>query len=60
MAPTRELAVQIHGVLQMLQSASPTPTFTSCCVLPGEEELQQDADRVLEKKVPLDIRVCVL
>jgi superfamily II DNA/RNA helicase len=50
MAPTRELAVQIQGVLQMLQSASPTPAFTYCCTLPGEGELQQDADMLLEKK----------
>jgi superfamily II DNA/RNA helicase len=50
MAPTRELAVQIQGVLQMLQSASPTPAFTYCCALPGENELQQDADGLLEKK----------
>lgn len=53
MAPTRELAVQIQGVLQMLQSASPTPAFTYCCALPGDRELQQDADMLLEKKVPL-------
>jgi superfamily II DNA/RNA helicase len=63
MAPTRELAVQIQGVLQMLQSATATPAFTHSCVLPGDvSELQQDADRMLEKKVSLVLArvICVL